>query len=60
MRYIIATLLALFLMSSCANAQDYTDGEFPVIMTQQGSFTIIETNRGVHVCTRQGSFVICN
>lgn len=51
-------LLALFLMSSFANAQD-TDG-FPTIITQQGVFTIIETGNSTHVCTRQGASVICN
>lgn len=51
-------LLALFLMSSLANAED--GGDFPTIITQQGAFTIIETGNNVHVCTRQGAFVICN
>lgn len=51
-------LIALFLMSSFANAED--GGDFPTIITQQGQFTIVETGNSVHVCTRQGAFVICN
>lgn len=57
MRYLIAIALALFLMSSCANAQA-DDG--PVIITQQGVFTIIQSDTATRVCTRQGSFVVCN
>ena len=55
MRYLIATLLALFLMSSCANADDG-----PVIITQQGVFTIIQSDTMTKVCTRQGAFIVCN
>jgi len=69
-------LLALYLMSTAANAQDadsyssndYSNtqqdndgGDFPTIITRQGKFDIIQTGNGnVHVCTRQGAFVICN
>ena len=55
MRYLIALLLALFLLSDYANADDG-----PVIITQQGVFTIIQSDTKTVVCTRQGAFVICN
>ena len=48
-------VLALFLMSSLANADDG-----PVIITQQGTFTIIQTDTSTRVCTRQGAFIVCN
>lgn len=55
MKYLIATLLALFLLSDYANADDG-----PVIITQQGVFTIIQSDHATRVCTRQGSFIVCN
>lgn len=48
-------MLALFLISDFANADDG-----PVIITQQGPFTIIESGNSTHVCTRQGAFIVCN
>ena len=55
MRYIIAAALALFLLSDYANADDG-----PVIITQQGVFTIIQSDTATRVCTRQGAFIVCN
>lgn len=52
---IIAALMALYLMSDYANADDG-----PVIITQQGVFTIIQSDTHTRVCTRQGSFIVCN
>jgi hypothetical protein len=48
-------MLALFLVSDYANADDG-----PVIITQQGTFTIIQTDTSTRVCTRQGAFIVCN
>ena len=55
MRYLIALTLALYLMSNFAHADDG-----PVIITQQGVFTIIQSDTMTKVCTRQGAFIVCN
>ena len=54
MRYLLATLLALFLMSDYANAQD-----MPTTIIQQGAFTIIQSPTSTVVCTRMGNVVQC-
>ena len=52
MRYIIALLAALFLMSDYANAEATT-------IIQQGAFTIIQSPTQTVVCTRMGNMVQC-
>lgn len=47
-------ILALFLMSSLANAMDT-----PTTITQQGVFTIIQSPTQTVVCTRMGNMVNC-
>ena len=54
MRYIIALLAALFLMSDYANAMDT-----PTTIIQQGAFTIIQSPTQTVVCTRMGNMVQC-
>ena len=54
MKYLIALLAALFLMSDYANAMDT-----PTTIIQQGAFTIIQSPTQTVVCTRMGNLVNC-
>ena len=51
---IIAALLALYLMSDLANADEL------LIHDLGNGFTMVDTGSDVILCTRIGSYIVCN